>query len=101
VTPEELADMKRFFAGSLPRRAESYGQVADLLLDREFFGLPDGYWASEIEQIQQLTVQDLQRAAQGYLHTDQFVVAMVSQRTHLDLDRIPLPKESFTFAPAP
>jgi zinc protease len=101
VTPEELADMKRFFAGSLPRRAESYGQVADLLLDREFFGLPDGYWASEIERIQQLTVQDLQRAAQGYLHTDQFVVAMVSQRTHLDLDRIPLPRESFTFAPAP
>ena len=35
---------KVYFEGSLPRRAESYGQVAGLLLDREFFGLPDGYW---------------------------------------------------------
>ncbi|MGH8058445.1 MAG: M16 family metallopeptidase, partial [Candidatus Entotheonellia bacterium] len=52
VTAEELADMQQYFVGSLPHRAETYGQVAGLLLDREFYGLPDGYWATEIEQIQ-------------------------------------------------
>ncbi|MGH8057871.1 MAG: M16 family metallopeptidase, partial [Candidatus Entotheonellia bacterium] len=101
VTAEELADMKQFFVGSLPRRAETSGQVAELLLDREFFGLPDGYWASEIERIQQLTAQDLQAAAQRYLHTEQFVLAVVSKRAQLDLTRIPLPPEAITYAPAP
>ena len=42
VSVDELTDMKLYYEGSLPRRAESYGQVAGLLLDREFFGLPDG-----------------------------------------------------------
>ena len=67
VSADELADMKLYYEGSLPRRAESYGQVAGLLLDREFFGLPDGYWESEIRQIQQLTSQDIQQLAQRYL----------------------------------
>jgi zinc protease len=101
VTAEELSDMKQFFAGSLPHRAETYGQVAELLLDREFFGLPDGYWASEIERIQQLTAQDLQQAAQRYLHTDRFVLAAASKRSQLDLTRLPLPPEAITYAPAP
>ena len=50
VTPEELADMKRYYEGSLPGRAETYEQVTELLIDREFFGLPEGYWETEIQQ---------------------------------------------------
>lgn len=94
VTPDELTDMKLYYAGSLPRRAESYGQVAGLLLDREFFGLPDGYWESEIQQIQQLTAQDIQRLAQRYLDTDNFVMALVSKREQLELAGIPIPIEA-------
>ncbi len=101
VTAEELTDMKLFYEGSLPGRAETYGQVADLLLDREFYGLPDGYWASEIRQIQQLTAQDVQHAAQRYLDTEHFVLALVSKREKLELTVAPIPADIITYAPAP
>jgi zinc protease len=101
VTAEELTDMRLYYEGSLPRRAESYGQIAGLLIDREFFDLPDGYWASEIQHIQQLTAQDIQRLAQRYLHTDAFVLALVSKREQLELAGTSIPAEAIQYVPAP
>src|SRR5919109_3969196 len=101
VSADELTDMRLFYEGSLPRRAESYGQVAGLLLDREFFGLPDGYWESDIRHIQQLTPQEIQRLAQRYLDTDNYVLALVSKRQQLDLAEAPIPPEAIRSVPAP
>jgi len=75
--------------------------VAGLLIDREFFGLPDGYWESEIRQIQQLTSQDIQQLAQRYLHTDDFVLALVSKGDRLDLAVTAIPAEAIRYGPAP
>jgi zinc protease len=101
VTSEELSDMKRFYEGSLPARAETYEQVAELLIDREFYGLPDGYWEAEIRRIQQLTDQDMLRLAQRYLDTDNFVLALVSERAQLDLADAPIPTEAIRDVPVP
>jgi zinc protease len=101
VSSEELTDMRLYYEGSLPRRAESYGQIAALLIDREFFGLPDGYWASEIQQIQQLTAEDIQRLAQRHLDTDDFVLTIVSTREQLELTVTAIPAEAIRYVPAP
>ncbi len=101
VSADELTDMKLYFEGSLPRRAETYGQVAELLVDREFFGLPDGYWESEIRRMQQLTAQDIQHVAQRYLDTENFVLALVSKRERLQLSVAAIPPEAVTYVPAP
>jgi zinc protease len=101
VTADELTDMKQFFEGSLPRRAETYAQVAGLLIDREFFRLPDGYWNAEIQQVQQLTAEDVLRAAQRYVDTENFVMALASKRQQLTLSVAPIPPEAITYAPAP
>jgi zinc protease len=101
ASADELADMKRYYEGSLPRRAESYGQVAGLLIDREFFGLPDGYWESEIRHIQQLTPEEIQQLARRYLDTDDFVLALVSKREQLDLANTPIPPEAIRDVAAP
>jgi zinc protease len=101
VTAEELSDMKRYYEGSFPRRAETYEQVAALLLDREFFGLPDGYWEAEIRRIQQLTAEDILRLAERYLDTDNFVLALVSKRAQLDLVGVPIPSEAIRHIPVP
>ncbi|HYY16183.1 MAG TPA: pitrilysin family protein, partial [Gammaproteobacteria bacterium] len=101
VTDAELTDMRLYYEGSLPRRAESYGQIAGLLIDREFFGLPDGYWESEIRQIQQLTAQDIQQLAQRSLNTDNFVLALVSKREQLELAVPSIPAEAIRYIPAP
>jgi zinc protease len=101
VTSEELSDMKRYYEGSLPGRAETYEQVTELFIDGEFFGLPDWYWEAEIRHIQQLTAQDIQRLAQRYLNTDNFVLAIVSERAQLDLADAPIPAEAISDVPAP
>ena len=93
--------MKRYYEGSLPGRAETYEQVTELLINREFFGLPDGYWEAEIRRIQQLTAKDIQRLAQRYLNTDNFVLALVSKRAQLDLAGAPIPPEAIRNVPAP
>jgi zinc protease len=101
VNPDELADMKLYYEGSLPRRAESYGQVAGLLLDGEFFGLSDGYWEAEIRHIQQLSPQEIQQLAQRYLDTDNFVLTLVSKQEQLNLAETPIPPEAIRYVPAP
>ena len=101
VTDAELRDMRLYYEGSLPRRAESYGQITGLLIDREFYGLPDGYWESEIRQIQQLTAQDIQHLAQRSLDTDNFVLALVSKRERLELAVPSIPAEAIRYVPAP
>jgi zinc protease len=101
VSADELTDMRLYYEGSLPRRAESYGQVAGLLIDREFFGLPDGYWELEIRHIQQLTPEDIQRLAHRHLDTDNFVLALVSKREQLDLAVTSIPTEAIRYVPAP
>jgi zinc protease len=101
VNETELTDMKLFFEGSLPRRAETYAQVAGLLVDREFFGLPDGYWEAEIRQIQALTAQDIQQSAQRHLETENFVLALATKRQQLALSVPQIPQEAVTYAPAP
>jgi predicted Zn-dependent peptidase len=101
VSPEELTDMKLYYAGNLPQRAESYGQVAGLLLDREFFGLPEAYWELEIRRIQELTPESIQQLAQRYLDTDNYVLALVSKRPPLNLADAPIPPEAVRFVPAP
>jgi predicted Zn-dependent peptidase len=101
VTDEELTDMRLYFVGSLPRKAEAYGQIASLLIDREFFGLPDGYWELEIQQIQALTAQTIQQLAQRYLDTENFVLALVSKQAQLDLTATSIPTEAIQYVPAP
>jgi zinc protease len=101
VSPEELADMKRYYEGSLPGRAETYEQVTELLIDREFFGLPEGYWEKEIQRIQQLTAQDIQQLAERYLDIHNFVLALVSKREDLNLTSAPIPAEAIREVPIP
>jgi zinc protease len=101
VSPEELADMKHYYEGSLPGRAETYEQVTGLLIDREFFGLPEGYWETEIQRIQRLTAEDIQQLARRYLDRNNFVLAVVSKREDLNLADAPIPAEAIRVVPVP
>ena len=71
------------------------------MLDREVLGLPDGFWAAEIAEMQQLTAADLQRTAKRYLDTEHFVLALVSKRAELSLAGAPIPPDAITDSRAP
>jgi len=86
VTHKELEDAKSFYQGSLPRQQESYGQIAELFVDQEVYGLEDEYWIKDLEQIKSLTVEDIQRVAGEYLTPDRYVVAIATKVDSLRLD---------------
>ena len=92
--------MKRYYEGSLPGRAETYEQVTELLIDREFFGLPEDYWEKEIQRIQQLTAQDIQQLAERYLDIHNFVLALVSKREDLNSPVLPSPPRPSARSPS-
>lgn len=86
VTERELADAKSFYQGSLPRRQESYSQIAELFADQEVYGLVDDYWVKDLEEIRSLTVEDIQRVAGEYLSSEDYVIAIATKVDSLTLN---------------
>ncbi len=76
-TPEdELADCKRYLTGSLPLQLETNDGVASILVDIEWHGLGLDYVQRYTGIIEGLTADDVQQAAQKYLGTGRYVLAV-------------------------
>ncbi len=89
VTEEELAWAKKFFTGSLPLQLETNDQLAQKLLEQEFYGLPDRFWLLELERMQEVTCEEVQETARRQIHPDSFsIVVLADFRGHsLDVAR--------------
>ncbi|HYB73449.1 MAG TPA: pitrilysin family protein [Candidatus Sulfotelmatobacter sp.] len=77
VTAQELDDAKAFLTGNFPFRMDTLGKMVRLLSGIELYGLgldyPDRYPAI----IAAVTIADVQRVAQQYLHPDRFALVVV------------------------
>ena len=76
VPEDELEDCKHYLTGSLPLRLETNDGVASLLADIEWQELGLDYLQRYTGIINGLTVDDVQAAAQKYLATGKYVVAV-------------------------
>lgn len=86
VDTQELEDAKSFYHGSLPRRQESYRQIAGLFIDKEIYGLEDEYWRKDLEEISSLSREDIQRVAVEYLKPENYVIAIATKVDSLKLE---------------
>jgi zinc protease len=76
VPEDELADCKRYLTGSLPLQMETNDGVASVLVDIEWQELGLDYVQRYSDIINSLTVDDVQSAAQKYLATGKYAVAV-------------------------
>ena len=76
VPEEELSDCKRYLTGSLPLQMETNDGVASILVDIEWHGLGLDYVQRYVEIINSLTADDVQEAAQRYLATGKYALAV-------------------------
>jgi zinc protease len=83
VTGEELDMAKAYFEGSLPRRTETYGQIAAHLTVSVLFDLPMDYWIREARAIRDLDLDRVNRAARDHLHPNDFVMVIVADTSKL------------------
>jgi zinc protease len=76
VTPTELADSKSFILGSLPLQLETNEGIAGALAAIELHGLGLDYLQSLPELINTLTRADIRCAADRFLDSDKYVLAL-------------------------
>jgi len=81
VAPKELADAKSFFIGSFARKMDSIGKRAWLLGYVEVYGLGLDYPWEYPDLIQHLTPADIQKAAEKYLHPNNYLLVVVGKKS--------------------
>jgi zinc protease len=76
VRPQELDAARRFLTGTLPLRLETNNGLVRQILEIELYSLGWDYIQRYPEIVNSLTVEDVQRVARTYLHSDRFILAI-------------------------
>lgn len=111
VRPDELADAKNFLTGVFPIRAETQEGLTNLIVSQELYGLPEDYLQTYRDKVNAITVEDVRRAANEYIHPDSLSMVIVGDAREIlsqagdyataveILDSDGLPKSLEEFAP--
>lgn len=77
VSEEELQDAKNFLAGVFPIRAETQEGLTGLIVTQKVYDLPEDYLQTYRDNVNSVTVEDVQRVAQKYIHPDKIAIVIV------------------------
>ena len=77
VSAKEIADAKSYLTGVFPIRLETQEGLTDQLVQIKMLNLPDDYLDNYRDQVQAITVEDIQRVAQQYVKTDEAALIVV------------------------
>lgn len=96
VTSEELDLAKRYMAGSFARSLEDPRTVARFALNTYLNELPEDHYATYLQRLEAITADDVQAAAQAFLHPDQAVILVVGdkQQVYHKLEPLSLDKSN-------
>jgi zinc protease len=77
VSAEELETVKNQAIEVFPRYFATAAAVAETFAADEFTGREPGYWDTYRDKVKAVTIEDIQRVAQKYLHPDKLVILVV------------------------
>lgn len=77
VSEEELQDAKNFLAGVFPIRAETQEGLTGLIVAQKVYNLPEDYLQTYRDNVNAVTVEDVQRVAEKYIHPDKIAIVIV------------------------
>lgn len=78
IGDDELQEAKRYLTGSFPLRLDSNSKIADFIAQAWFYELGMNYADTYIQRVNAVTLDDVQRVAQTYLHPDRFIEVVVT-----------------------
>ena len=81
VQTRELADAQEYLTGSFPLTIETPGAIALQVLNAVFYGVDLNELQTYRQRVSALTVDDIQRVAQQYLHPDRLAIVLVGDAT--------------------
>lgn len=77
ITPAELVFAKNSLIRALPRSFETLGQIASQLANLVLYNLPNNYYDTYIKNIEKVTIKDVRRVSEKYLHPDKMAIVIV------------------------
>lgn len=89
VSDEEIADAQSYLTGVFPIRAETQEGLSGLIASQVLYGLPDDYLQTYRANIDAVTIDDIQRVANSYIHPDKLAMVIVGDAAEI----IPQTKE--------
>ncbi len=97
VDPQTLKDAKAKYVGNFVMALERPQTVANYALNIKRNNLPDDFYANYLENINQVSVEDVQKAADKYVSLDQARVIVVGKGSEIvtGLEKIGLPIKYF------
>lgn len=78
ISDAELQEAKRYLTGSFPLRLDSNSKIADFIGQAWFYELGMSYADTYIAKVNAVTVADVQRVAQAYIHPERFIEVVVT-----------------------
>ncbi len=77
VGEDELQDAKNFLTGVFPIRAETQEGLTNLIVNQQLYGLPDDYLQTYRDNINAVTVDEVQRVAVKHIRPDEVAIVIV------------------------
>lgn len=77
VGENEIQDAQNFLMGVFPIRAETQEGLTNLIVAQKLYNLPDDYLQTYRENINAVTIEDVQRVANKYIHPDKIALVIV------------------------
>ncbi|HEU4835391.1 MAG TPA: pitrilysin family protein [Pyrinomonadaceae bacterium] len=77
VSEKEIADAKSYLTGVFPIRLETQEGLSDQLVQNRMLELPNDYLETYRDQIQAVTIEDIQRVAKKYVKPDEAAVIVI------------------------
>ncbi|MBK7945560.1 MAG: insulinase family protein [Flavobacteriales bacterium] len=90
VTTEELDLAKQFMAGSFGRNLEDPRTIARFALNTYLNELPKDHYSTYLKRLDAITSDDVQAAAEAFLHPDNAVILVVGDKNKLQARLAPL-----------
>jgi zinc protease len=83
ITDEELEFAKSSIIRKFPLNFETYGQVASNFIGKVIYNLPSDYFDTYIDNINSITVEDVNKAAQDNISPSSATTVLVGDKTKL------------------
>lgn len=84
VSDKEISDAKAYLTGVYPIRLETQEGLIDQLVQIKMFDLPANYLELYRDQIQTVTVEQIQEVARRYVKPDEAAIVIVGDGTQLE-----------------
>lgn len=77
VSADELADAQSYLTGVFPIRAETQEGLTGLIVNQMLYNLPKDYLQTYRTKIDEVTLDEVQRVANAYIHPDKLAMVIV------------------------